>query len=326
MSTANERGQSTVMSQVNALSSSARSASYLILLQLFTRLLTFTFNQLILRHTTPAVFGFATIQLELLASTVLFLSREGFRIAIQRDKGSLQRCINLAFIPFGLGLAGSLLGCWVLWRGADAETQQIGGFGTSIAIYGIATVVELLGDPAFIVAQKMLWFKLRAISEGLAVASRCAITYVATAFLASRGTLVDYGAIPFALGQLVYAVVLTCVLSFSVAVFRDWDFRPKRIQREDTKGEDYMFYWPTLVLAFSVTGQSIFKHVLTEGDKFVLTMLTTPHIQGTYAIVSNYGIGLHFDRSHIRFINCQNPLPAGGRIVADHLISGVGRP
>jgi oligosaccharide translocation protein RFT1 len=299
------------MSQVNALSSSAWSASYLILLQLFTRLLTFTFNQLILRHTTPAVFGFATIQLELLASTVLFLSREGFRIAIQRDKGVLQRCINLAFIPCGLGVAGSLLGCWILWRGADTETQQIGGFGTSIVLYGIAMVIELLGEPAFIVAQKMLWFKLRAISEGLAVASRCAITYFVTTFLASHRTLEEYGAIPFALGQLVYAVVLTGVLSFSVAVFQEWDFRPKQIESEVTKGRDYMFYRPTLVLAFLVTGQSLFKHVLTEGDKFVLTMLTTPHIQGTYAIVSNYGINCNCDRSHARFVNCQDPLPAG---------------
>src|ERR1700733_2560590 len=82
------------------LSASATGASYLILLQVFTRLLTFTFNQLILRHTTPSVFGFATIQLELLSGTVLFLSREGFRIALQRDRGEIQRTVNLAYIPF----------------------------------------------------------------------------------------------------------------------------------------------------------------------------------------------------------------------------------
>src|SRR3981189_455628 len=84
----------------SVLGASARGASYLILLQLFTRLLTFTFNQLILRHTTPATFGFATIQLELLSSTILFLSREGFRIALQRSPGELQRTVNLAYIPF----------------------------------------------------------------------------------------------------------------------------------------------------------------------------------------------------------------------------------
>src|SRR5579871_5739926 len=70
--------------QTSVLSTSARGASYLILLQLFTRVLTFTFNQLVLRHTTPAIFGFATIQLELLSNTILFVSREGFRIALQR--------------------------------------------------------------------------------------------------------------------------------------------------------------------------------------------------------------------------------------------------
>ena len=119
-----------VSSTGNVFSASARGASYLILLQLFTRLLTFTFNQLILRHTHPSVFGFATIQLELLSSTILFLSREGFRIALQREQGEIQRTVNLAYIPFITGIFGAIVGCYGFWRGADAEVKELGGFTT----------------------------------------------------------------------------------------------------------------------------------------------------------------------------------------------------
>ena len=285
----------------NVFSASARNASYLIFLQFFTRLLTFAFNQLILRHTTPATFGFATIQLELVASTVLFLSREGFRIALQREQEAIQRTINLAFIPAGLGVFGSFWGCWLLWRGADQETRRIGGFGTSIVLCGVATVIELLAEPAFIVAQKLLLFRLRTVAEGTAVVLRCAMTFLITTNLARRGTLEEYGAIPFGLGQLAYAIVFTGLLTFLVSMQRD--LRPEPIVTEGDKRRTYIFHQPTLILAFSITGQSLFKHVLTEGDKFVLTMLTTPHTQGIYAVVSNYGTMSGQGGSHVRLLD-----------------------
>jgi len=41
------------------------------------KVITFTFNNLIVRQTNPQIFGVAAVQLELLLSTMLFLSREG---------------------------------------------------------------------------------------------------------------------------------------------------------------------------------------------------------------------------------------------------------
>jgi oligosaccharide translocation protein RFT1 len=305
----------------NAFSASARIASYLIVLQLFTRIVTFTFNQLILRHTTPAIFGFATIQLELLSSTILFLSREGFRIALLRDQ-DVNTAINLAYIPSGLGVVGSLFGCWILWRGASEETRTLGGFGASVMLYGIAAVVELSSEPAFIVAQKLFMLRLRTITEGLAVVSRCAVTYFVTTALAENGSLDVYGALPFALGQLAYAVVLTNWLTTAVAYQRDLRLKPLR---EESNKRYYWFHQPTLVLALSITGQSLFKHILTEGDKFVLTMLTTPYTQGIYSLVSNYGIILREESLMIRLFDRQGPLSTSRRIVTGGTGSAVER-
>src|SRR5947208_3484123 len=76
------------------LSSSISGASSLVLLQLVSRLSTFFMNQIVLRYTDPATFGIASVQLELLLITILFLSREGFRCALLRGGGDVDETVN----------------------------------------------------------------------------------------------------------------------------------------------------------------------------------------------------------------------------------------
>jgi hypothetical protein len=59
-----------------------RGAKWSFVLAIVQRLVTFTANQGMLRLAGPEVFGVAAIQLELLLSTLLFLSREGLRLAV----------------------------------------------------------------------------------------------------------------------------------------------------------------------------------------------------------------------------------------------------
>lgn len=58
--------------------------SALVLLQAASRVLTFGLNQALVRLASPAVFGTAAIQFELLLSSILFLCREGVRLALLR--------------------------------------------------------------------------------------------------------------------------------------------------------------------------------------------------------------------------------------------------
>ena len=290
-------------SSSNVVGASAKGATYLILLQLFTRLLTFTFNHLILRHTSPSTFGLATIQLDLLISTILFLSRDGFRISLQRHPGHLQRTVNLSYIPLATGLLGTCLGCGIFLSTASEQVKQIGGFRESVLLFGLSAVIELVGEMGFNVSQQMLLFWTRSLAEGLGVLVKCLGTYFWMVWFLRRGRLEEVGAIPFGLGQLAYSTVVTGV--YLIVLSRKVNLLPKKItplQTEANKGEDgkdgsqgtgeeggYWFHGPSLRLAFGVTGQSLFKHLLTEGDKLVLTFLTTPYTQGIYSVVSNYG-------------------------------------
>lgn len=44
-----------------------------------------------------------------------------------------------------------------------------------------------------------------------------------------------------------------------------------------------------LRLAFAMTAQSVFKHFLTEGDRFLVSKFSPLKDQGGYAIATNYG-------------------------------------
>jgi hypothetical protein len=46
-------------------------------------------------------------------------------------------------------------------------------------------------------------------------------------------------------------------------------------------------------IAWSFSGQTVVKYLLTEGDKLVLTSLATRYHQGVYALVNNYGISIY---------------------------------
>ena len=87
-------------------SAAARGAKWILLFNIFQKLLTFSMNQLTVRYSTPEVFGIAAVQLELLLSTLLFLSREGIRLALLRkvinDKIDLQQFVNISWIPTAL--------------------------------------------------------------------------------------------------------------------------------------------------------------------------------------------------------------------------------
>ena len=51
-----------------------------------------------------------------------------------------------------------------------------------------------------------------------------------------------------------------------------------------------MYFEPALFkLSVAMTGQSLIKHFLTEGDKFLVSRLSPLADQGGYAVAANYG-------------------------------------
>ncbi|CRK38726.1 hypothetical protein BN1708_007881 [Verticillium longisporum] len=284
-------------------SAAVHGASLLITLQIASRALTFLANQLLLRYLTAALLGLSA-QLEVYYLSVLFFARESLRVAIQRQSPSSARSntpIHQAVV--NLGYLAVILGCFVsVGLGAlylssvEQATLETPYFVLSLRIYGAAAIIELLAEPIFVLMQTRLQFGTRASAESIATFLRCIVTFAA-ALSASRSGL-QLGVLPFALGQLAYGVALLLVylgagvrLASTTETGNSFSLLPRTLTTEGS-GADYVlsyFYRPTLRLASSMMAQSLVKHVLTQGDTFLVSILSTPQAQGVYALANNYG-------------------------------------
>ncbi|KAG6358961.1 hypothetical protein INS49_012481 [Diaporthe citri] len=292
-----------------------RGASLLILLQVFSRAVTFIANQLLLRFMTASLLGVST-QLEVYYLSVLFFARESLRVAIQRQ-GPLtsdsapvtkdakpkqgdgkqdaraqetQAVVNLGYVAIILGLAVAALLGWMYLGSIPAATLLSTPYLVpSVYIYALASVLELLSEPAFVVMQVRLQFGARASAEGVATFGKCAVTLAAAVWASRNG--VELGVLPFALGQVAYGSGLLVTYTWygtGLAHREGFSLLPKQLGQ----GREYIlsyFYQPTVKLASSMMVQSFVKHILTQGDTFLVSALSTPTAQGVYALANNYG-------------------------------------
>lgn len=217
----------------------AYGTSFLILIQVVSRFLTFASNQLVLRHLSPEVLGVAS-HLELFYITVLYFSRECIRTAIQREPvssvppkheeknvqdktaevhdadSSSQTVVNMSYIAIALGLP--LSGLLALWyrSWATQEILETPFFQQSLRIVGLSCIVELATEPFFAVVQQRMLYKKRAIVETTAAFARSMATCIISIWASRQGWAA--GVLPFAMGYLAYALALLCGYGWQMVV------------------------------------------------------------------------------------------------------------
>ena len=259
---------------------------YLILLQFVSRITTFVLNQLLLPHITAEVVGIAMIQMDFLVNTILFFSREGIRNALFRSSHSdpLEKqklLVNISWlasvcgIPVTIGMVG-----YFLIFASDVEHYH-----SCVYIFGFSTWLELLIEPMFAVTQANLNFKVRVFIEGLAVVLNVFTCYCFVK-LGDSGDPANnsYGVLAFAYARLSFSLGLI----FGYGLVYGFNRQLRTFKLNALKSNKYVDT-KTLALAWSFTKQSLVKQLLNEGDKFIMSMLASPAVQGIWAIVLNYG-------------------------------------
>ncbi|KAJ3212668.1 Oligosaccharide translocation protein rft1 [Entophlyctis luteolus] len=312
------------------------STGQLVLLNVWSRVLTFVLNQLALRYITRAVLGVVGVEMELVLSTVLFLSRESIRMALLREPPTLppgqtalsrqqyrvhQAVVNAAWLPVPLGALAALGASMAMVRS---------GTGDSRLLFCAAAFVEILAEPLYVLAYNNLQVGLRVRVEGIAVFTKCVVTLVVLRFgsLTEAEKVTDsFGVLAFSCGQIAYAAILLAgygayfVRKYSVVSIQNTQsprgislLLPHKLRDDDgdskRKLKEYYLEPKFKDLAFTFAKQGVFKHFLTEGDKILSVAFITEDIQGDYSLVEKYGM----------------PLEEMGRIYFGKILSSTERP
>ena len=250
--------------EASAISSGARLA---IAASGFCRVVSFGLNLALARSVSPELLGLASVQLQLLLATSLFLGREGFRLALVRPTASPQQHVNAAFLAAPCGLVLAAGAARVGWSAVPAAHRP------AALLYCLGAAVESLNEPLYLVAEARLLLGLRARAEAVAAVARAVCTYVCVAVLGC-------GATGFGLGCVAYAACLLPQYAFGLARSPGGLPRPRLAAGVDAA---------QLALVGTFAAHGVFKHVLTEGDKIVLTFGAGLYHAGVYALVHNYG-------------------------------------
>lgn len=303
-----------------AASAASSSASTLILLQISSRILTFVLNQLLVRLVSPSVFGLANIQLELLISTILFVSRDAFRtILIRNEPGSsassskavatssrVRRGVsnsihNISLLPIPIGFTLTAIACTVYVRYISPPAMRsLPSFHVSIALYALGALSELVYEPLIIRAVRFGRPTWRVKAEGVAVLAKT-ISTIATIILLPRFSTPSFvqnwvqdekstALLAFGIGQATYSIITLLVLL--LFFFREYGVSPTvdlYVPRPDPVSPPKYFDTPTLSLCITMSSQGVLKHCLTEADKFAIAKYSSLEDQGGYALASNYG-------------------------------------
>ena len=279
---------------VNTMKPSMSMASG-VLYSFLLRILSFALSQLTIRFVDPTTLGKASIRLELICSTtVLFLGREGFRVGLMRFASGngnenenenenyvkdlkAKRVNNVAWLSVPVSLVFTLLALSFhlhTYRDqvSSEDQDELDDYKLAGILYCIASAIEITSEPCMIQCLRTMDVKARAKAEAFASIGKafCCV------FLLTFGER-KYNAASFGLAQCVYASIVSAVLY------------KEKLQSIEWPSFKLNFDFGVLKLCVMFCLQSIFKHLLTDGDRIVLSAIVGAYDSGVYAMASAYG-------------------------------------
>lgn len=280
--------------------STVRSASYNVVLQVTFRILTFIMNGVLLRYTTKDMIGIVNVRLMLLNQTIVFVAREAFRKAClsRTSDKKWPQVINLLWCVFPLGVVLSFaLGYVWLFHLEAPDPVKIHNYPLAVVVFAASGSIELLSEQLWVVAQAFVFLRLKVTIEGIANFVRCVITLGLVVFMP------ELGIISFCLAQMAFSF-LSMVLYYVYFIYliqnvsyeeettaEGFPLKSLRDFFPRTVPEKSFISWGLAHLTWSFFKQSFLKKILTEGERYIMTLfkVLTFSQQGIYDVINNLG-------------------------------------
>ncbi|KAG7891752.1 hypothetical protein KL936_001695 [Ogataea polymorpha] len=256
-----------------------RAACILIAGQTLIKLMTFAMNQMLIQHVAPTGLGLCSL-IEFVINTVLFISREPVRLAVQAMNTELQDydqlLVNFSYLP--LVLCAIIVGPFVYWQlGFGGLFLHSWHYQLCLVAIIASMVLEILSEPYYNANQTKLNVTKRAKIESFASFVKCVVQFFIVMNVRMKAGKDATFVVAYILAQFFYSLtIFVCYSRFRLA----WP----RVSSTGAFLEPST--WNYLCSLFL---QQIFKQFLTEGDRFVLNQFFPIVDQGYYAIVLNYG-------------------------------------
>ena len=281
----------------NIVNSSLKAASLNMMTQVIFRLVTFVMNAYVLRYISRDVLGLIYVRLNLLDDTIIFLSTEGFRLVglgHNRDSGNWQKTVNLMWLTLPLAtLWSSMMGwVWVTWL-PSPPPELASQYHQAVIIVALAGVGQMLAEPPMVVGQVLMFVRLRVVMNMLWMTTRVIVLCLAVTLDPDNVILI------WAWGHAFAAVVYVCGYYFAFRVI----LKANKIDQNDqlpiksmgqllpSRPSQFSLDPDQWKVASSFLGQAVVQQVLTDCEKYVMTIfnLLTLSEQGILDVVSNLG-------------------------------------
>ncbi|XP_013185969.2 protein RFT1 homolog [Amyelois transitella] len=302
----------------NLLMSSLENASFNIIFQILFRCITFIINAWVIRNVGHEVLGIMNVRLLLLESTILFLSREPFNRACmgQKDELSWTHIINQIWLSMPISCVLSLIFVyiWLNWLPLSSP-EHISQYTFGCWSVALSCVLELCGANLVLIAQLYCFIKLKVALDTLYIFIRSVI--FVTIIVYNRSLAL----IAFSVAQVAsIGIIVVCYYIFFYWYINNKPlyakgalkskFVPDRIlQQLYNNMDDFQFtsltdFFPKYLgsvnstfnkklntLTISFAKQGIVKQLLTEGEKYVMSVSPVMSFseQATYDVVNNLG-------------------------------------
>ncbi|XP_063229918.1 protein RFT1 homolog [Bacillus rossius redtenbacheri] len=293
------------------LKSSLENATFNIVFQILFRCITFVLNAFVLRYVSQAVVGVMNVRLLLLESTILYLSREAFRRAClsKTTEHNWAQVVNLLWLTVPLCQLCCLVFGYVWLHVLEPPSEDITQhYALGVWSICVSCVVEMCCEPVYLVSQAFLFVRLKVVLDTALVLVRTAIFVPLIVHSPNRAV------VAFSVAQLASATVYSLgFYAYFYAYIRDRNRRAALRKKDgpapaDDPDDDFPFrslydFLPAKVdglppidrrlaaLTWSFFKQGVLKQVLTEGERYVMTVSSVLSFreQGMYDVVNNLG-------------------------------------